>query len=81
MGERWRMAEQSRRRRASYRPSQAQYALNTHTKMVHRLPSREVCNVDDARKAGHLREAEAINIVVLIENGWALCEYCFGPQD
>jgi hypothetical protein len=49
--------------------------LNTKSKVVHRQPTREQYNVDQARRAGHLRRLRAVPA------GARRCGYCWSSTE
>lgn len=53
------------------------YVANTSTKQVHKKPTIEQCNVDDARKAGHARDIDSTDqFLDLLRTGYTRCKHC-----
>ena len=52
----------------------APYVLNLKAKVVHRNPSQERCNMDDAQQRGMADEEGYLKLIV---QGWRCCKLCF----
>lgn len=55
---------------------QYQYVLNTDSQKIHRLPTREECNLDQVPRQHRSYRVE-IARDGLQAQGWSLCEHCF----